>query len=309
MAALELLSALFFYLPFLLTIVFGFFALAIGIVAIFSGTVLVLLLAAYGSYAVFRDSGLLLFSLGQLKRMWTFLSQDIERNLQRTFVLKRLEMVPKRTALYLCHPHGLFGYSWLLHFCYGISEWPSDVPKPVLAIHSILFRIPFVRDVLEQCHCIEAKETVIQESLRNGTSVAIVTGGIEEMVFNGDEKVKLVLKKRRGYARVAKACGVPIVPLFTRGEHELFPTEPFWLWKRVSTMLRNWTGIEVPLPSWSSMKRWATILQGPLDTPIETFVLGVIDTEKKDEVAIRKACETLYTQFFQTMNISAEIIA
>jgi hypothetical protein len=309
MAALELLTALVFYLPFLLTIVFGFFALAIGIVAIFSGTLLVILLAAYGSYALLRDSGLLLSILRQLKQMWTFLSQDIERNLQATFVFKRLELVPKRTALYLCHPHGLLGYSWVLHFCYGISEWPSDVRKPVLAIHSILFRIPFVRDVLEQCHCIEASEPIIQEHLRKGTSVAIVTGGIEEMVYNGEKDVKLVLTKRRGYARVARACGVPIVPLFTRGEHELFPTEPFWLWKRVSTLLRKWTGLEVPLPSWSSMTRWATILQGPLETPIETFVLGVIDTKKQDEFAIRKACETLYKQFFQTMNLSAEIIA
>ncbi len=283
--------------------------MAIGIFALFSGTLIVLLLASYGAYAVLRDTGLLEQLIQKSKSIWRFLSNDVELNVRKTFVMRNLHLLPKRNALYICHPHGLFGYSWLLHFCYGIGEWPQEVPKPVLAIHSILFRIPFVRDVLEQCNCIEAKETTIQECLGKGKSVAIVTGGIEEMVYNGNKQVKLVLKKRKGYARIAKQCGAPIVPLFTRGENELFPTETFWLWSKLRHLVRKWTGLEVPLPSWTSMKRWIQILHKPLETPIETYVVGIVDTQKQNEDAIRAECIAIYKQFFQKESISADIIA
>lgn len=303
----NLLTALMFYLPFVLTIVFGLFATTIGILAIFSGTVLVLLLAGYGLYALLRDVGILEHGIQGAKRLWLYISEDIQRNIEQSFVLRNIEKLPDKPALYLCHPHGLFGYSWLLHFLYRIHTWPNEAVRPKLAIHSIFFRIPLVRDILEQCHCIEAKEDVIQSYLRKGMSVALVTGGIEEMLYNGDTTVKLVLQKRKGYARIAKSCGVPIVPLFTVGENDLFPNETFWLWRSFTSLIHKWFHIQIPLPSWSSMKRWSTILQKPLDKPLETFVLGVLDTQEKSEEEIRRNCEQMYTAFFHEQKIKATL--
>lgn len=305
----EIFTALLFYLPFLLTIVFGIFAMAIGILAIFSGTIVVLLLAVYGVYALLRDTGCIELILSHLKSVWTFISHDIEKNLQESFILSGLERIPAEPALFLCHPHGLIGYSWMLHFCYEISQWPHETPKPLVAIHSILFRLPIVRDILEQFRCIEAREDIITRHLKEGKSVAIVTGGIEEMVHNGDTTVKIVLQKRKGYARIAKECAVPIVPLFTVGENELFPNETFWLWKHVAGLIHTWTKIYVPLPSWRSMTQWAHILRKPVDRPIETFVLGVIETKQKEESQIRKECLDLYTHFFRDSKIQATIVA
>lgn len=309
MYAQQILTALLFYLPFLLTIVFGVFALTIGILAIFSGTILVLLLAAYGLYAILRDVGLIEKTISQFKHIWHYISHDIEKNLQDSFHLLGLDRLPESPALFLCHPHGLIGYSWMLHLCYGIHSWPKDKPKPLVAIHSILFRIPLVRDVLEQFRCIEAKEDIIKDYLKKGISVAIVTGGIEEMIYNGEETVKLVLKKRKGYARIAKEVNVPIVPMFTVGENELFPNESFWVWKLFAQWIHKYTRIYVPLPSWTSMKQWVRILRKPLEKPIETFVLGVIETKQKDESKIRKECIGLYTDFFREKKIQATIVA
>jgi hypothetical protein len=305
----ELLTALLFYLPFLLTIVFGVFTMAIGILAIFSGTMIVLFLATYGLYALLRDIGFIEMTLLKMKQIWQYISHDVERNLQQSFLFRNEEKLPDKPALFLCHPHGLIGYSWMLHFCYGLHPWPSSKLKPYVAIHSILFRLPLVRDVLEQFRCIEAKEETIKEYLNQGNSVAIVTGGIEEMLYNGDSSVKLVLKKRKGYARIAKRCGVPLVPMFTVGENELFPNEPFWLWQQIAGVVYKWTGIYVPLPSWTSMKQWSRILRNPLDTPVETFVLGVLDTQNKEESAIRNECMEMYTKFFKEKNIAGKIVS
>lgn len=302
-------TALLFYLPFLLTIVFGLLAMAIGILAIFSGTVVVLFLAAYGFYALLRDTGAIHICLMKMKMIWNYISHDVEQNIRQSFELRDLEKLPEQPALLLCHPHGLIGYSWMVHFCYGLSQWPVNKPKPFVAIHSILFRLPLVRDVLEVFRCIEAKEETIKDYLQKGNSVAIVTGGIEEMTYNGDKSVKLVLKKRKGYARIAKSCGVPIVPLFTLGENELFPNEPFWLWKTIAQLIYKWTGIYIPLPSWASMKQWASILRKPLESPIETFVLGVVDTQDKDESNIRKTCIDMYTKFFREKKIQGSIVS
>jgi hypothetical protein len=308
MAARDVFTALLFYLPFVLTIAFGLLALTIGILALFSGTLLLLLLAAYGSYAVFRDTGAISWFLTQWKTVWQYISHDVTKNLQQTFVLQNTETLPEEPSLFLCHPHGLIGYSWMMHFCYGISQWPQGKPKPVVAIHSILFRIPFVRDVVEKFHCIEANEATIKSYLQTGTSVAILTGGIEEMRRNGEPTIELILKKRKGYARIAKECKVPLIPMFTVGENELFPTESWWVWTCVADLVYTWTRIQVPLPSWSSMTRWIQILQKPLDRPIQTFVLGVIDTKEKDEQTIRTECITMYTQFFQTNRLAAEVM-
>jgi hypothetical protein len=305
----QLFTALMFYLPFLLTIVFGLFTMAIGILAIFSGTLVVLLLATYGLYALLRDVGAIELCLTNMKRIWHYISHDVEKNIQKSFELRNTEKLPETAALFLCHPHGLIGYSWMIHFCYGLSPWPMNKPKPYVAIHSILFRLPLVRDVLELFRCIEAKEETIQEYLKQGKSVAIVTGGIEEMMYNGDSSVKLVLKKRKGYARIAKACGVSIVPMFTVGENELFPNEPFWLWKHLTQLVHRWTKIYVPLPSWKSMKQWASILRTPLETPIETFVLGVVHTQSKGESEIRKDCLGMYKNFLKDHAIEGKIIS
>lgn len=304
----NLLTALLFYLPFLLIIVFGLFSLIIGILTIFSGTLLILVLATYGLYAFLRDMGYIETTLQKCRSIWQYISQDIEQNLQASFQLRGDEKLPQLPAIFLCHPHGLIGYSWMLHFCYGISKWPEEKPKPFVAIHSILFRIPLVRDVLEQFRCIEAKEEIVQKYLQEGKSVALVTGGIEEMRYNGEETVKLVLKKRRGYARIAKACGVPIVPMFTVGENELFPNETFWVWKQIATLIHKWTKIYIPLPSWTSMKQWVSILRKPLDKPVETFVLGILDTENKSEAQIRKETIHCFRTFFKDQSIPVEFM-
>lgn len=305
----DIATATIFYLPFILTLFFAFLALLVGIATIFSGTLLLLLFAAYGLYGACRDVGILGQCIHYIKTSWTFLSQDVIQNMQKTFVLKSIENLPSEPALFICHPHGLFGHSWLLHFCYGISSWPEEKPKPLLAIHSILFQLPFLRDILEQCRCIEATEDNIKAWLSKGYSVAILTGGIEEMKHNGSESVKLVLEKRKGYARIARQCKVPIVPMFTVGENELFPNESFWAWKSINRLVYKWTGIPLPLPSWKSMISWTKILQGPLTPPVQSCILHPVSTQDKEESQIRKECVTTMKTFLREQHLNAQIIA
>lgn len=297
-----------FYLPFLFTVLFVFFLLILGFLAFFSGTLFVLGLAVYGVYALTRDMGLFKGLRTMIDSLETSFQEGFLAHLKESFVLEQTEKIPTKPALYICEPHGLIGYSWILHFCYKIHAWPSSSPRPVLAAHSILFHIPFVKDILEAFHFVDSSEATIKRYLEQGRSVAILIGGVEEMIYNGQQPLRLILKKRKGYARIAKEMGVPIVPLFTKGENELFPTPSFWPWNAFCTLCYKWTGIHLPLPSWKSVQRWTTLLQQPFEKPVQTFVLGVIDTENKSESQIRKETIQCFLTFFKDKSIQAEFM-
>lgn len=305
----ELITAALFYMPFVITIGFAVFVFVVGLICICSGTIFFLLFAAYGSYAFLRDVGLIQQCISYVQSKWKYGNTNVLDNMKNTFQLRNTEQIPSGQALYICSPHGMVGYSWFFHFCYGLSEWPKSSQRPYFAIHSIFFRIPFARDIFLASRCIEASDAQIRKTLQEGHSVALILGGVEEMTYAGQDIVKIVMKKRRGYIRLAKERGIPIVPVYTAGENELFAAESSWIWRTFSNAMYKSTGFQFPLPSWTSMKNFAKIIQAPLDTPIETFFLKPIETQKKDEQTIRNECIRRLEHFFSDQKIRAEIIA
>jgi hypothetical protein len=305
----DVLTAAVFYMPFVMTIGFALFVFLVGFVCLLSGTFFVLVLAGYGIYSLMRDSGLLSKAGDKMNGAWSFLNKTVLTNIKESFVLANPEQIPNKQALYICSPHGLVGYSWFFHLSYCLSPWPETSPRPLLAVHSILFRIPFAREILAANRCIEASDSEISKAIEKGNSVAIVIGGVEEMTHSGQEVAKLILKKRKGYIRLAKQFDLPIVPLYAAGENELFSMEKSWVWRRFSTLMYQWLGIQFPLPSWSSMKHFASIVKKPLDTPVKTFVVEPIETHNKDVRVIQTECIHRIQTFLRAQNIAAEIIA
>jgi hypothetical protein len=305
----EIGTAVLFYMPFLLTLAFGAFVFCIGLVTLLSGTFLVILFAIYGVYCFLRDSGYLNQWIHTLKSYQSQVSQRVLQQIKQSFVLEQTSNIPNRNALYVCSPHGLVGYSWFFHFSFCLSDWPSSSPRPLLAIHSIFFRIPIAKEILEANRCIEASERSIGKALQEGHSVALIVGGVEEMFHAGDPTVKLVLKKRKGYVRIAKQAGVPLVPVFTHGETRLLGSESSWLWKQFSGWMYRWTHLQFPLPKWEQVREFARIIKGPLQTPVKTFVLAPIETQHKDEETLRKIFLRNLQTFFKQHHLQAEIVA
>ena len=304
----DILTAGVFYMPFVMTIGFALIVFFIGLACIISGTFFLIALANYGIYSILRDTGILTRLSDKMNLAWNYVNKKFIENLQQSFVLRNTETVPKTQALYICSPHGLMAFSWFFHFSYCLSKWPEETSRPLLAVHSLLFRIPFAREILEANRCIEASEEEIQKALEKGHSVAIVIGGVEEMNYSGEKRVKLILKKRKGYIRIAKQRGIPIVPLYAEGENELFQKEPSFLWKKFSDLLYKVTKLQYPLPSWKSIRYISKIVKGPLEKPIETFVLEPIETQKKDERVIQLECISRVQTFLKNNHISHEII-
>jgi 1-acyl-sn-glycerol-3-phosphate acyltransferase len=229
----------------------------------------------YGIYAVFRDSGWM-ERINELQKKWREGIYEILRDhVHTSFPLRgSLETIPRdKPVLYVCHPHGLFGMTWFFHFSTGLTGWPSDLARPRVAAHSVLFRFPFLRELSKSYGGIEATEEKICEYLRKGESVAIILGGVEEIYLSEEGKTRLVVEKRKGYARIAKKMGCPLVPLVSLGESELFPLVRGTWMDRFQDQVRSWFSFVVPVPTWKSLRSWFQLARGPLEKPVDTWCL------------------------------------
>jgi hypothetical protein len=119
--------------------------------------------------------------------------------------------------------------------------------------------------------------------------VALLIGGIEELYKTELGKINLVIDKRKGYIRLAKKMGVPIQPLLTIGENELFPFIDNPTWSSIQKTLYDLFHIAAPIPKWSSIKKWMSIVYKPLDEPCITYFLEPVQSKNKSEEEIRTA--------------------
>ena len=232
------------------------------------------------------------------------LTDHLRENIQKSFLIKgSMPLSLKKPVLYVCHPHGLYGFSWYIHFSACLSAWPLLPQKrPKLAVHSSLFRIPFVRELMYLNNCIQATESEILETLKGGDSVALVLGGIEELHKTSGDGIKLIIKKRNGFLRIAEKAGVPLVPLITVGENELFPFLKSPMLDEVQNTLYSWFHIALPVPTWTSLKEWIKIVDRPLRTPLTTYILEPVTHATKKNYIKR------ILDFAKSENVRIEII-
>lgn len=236
----------------------------------------------YWVYIFLRDEGFIQWMTNLIDSFRIRLTGHLKKNIEASFLV-RGSLEKKGPVLYICHPHGLYGFSWYIHFSACLTKWP--VQRPKLAVHSSFFRVPFIREVMYLNNCIQATEKEIMETLQKGESVALVLGGIEELYKTSGGGIQLIVKKRNGFLRIAEKAKVPLVPLITVGENELFPfLKTQWL-DEIQSSLYSWFHMAMPVPTWKSIKEWISIVDKPLAKPLRTYILDpVLKPIKKDYI-------------------------
>jgi 2-acylglycerol O-acyltransferase 2 len=101
---------------------------------------------------------------------------------------------------------------------------------PVGVGASVLFRIPLLRNVCAWTGLVEATERGLQSILHlpYPYTTFITPGGIAEMWLGcgGEAEEKIMLARRRGYARHALMAGAAVVPTYYLGNSQLFDRVP-----------------------------------------------------------------------------------
>eukprot|EP01084_Bolivina_argentea_P253010 424888_1 len=113
--------------------------------------------------------------------------------------------------------------------------------KPTVGCYAdILAYIPILRNLLLWAGSIPASKSNIIGAISKGYNIGIVPDGIAGMFTNSDNDENILLKNRKGIAKLALQTGCSIVPVYGFGNTALYKAyfDPFGIMKYVSRKLK-----------------------------------------------------------------------
>jgi 1-acyl-sn-glycerol-3-phosphate acyltransferase len=132
--------------------------------------------------------------------------------------LEGLEHLPASGCL-LVGNHAAFGLDALLLGALLVRETGRT---PRWLAERILFLSKLTAAALDAVGAIPGAPEPAIELLKRGEMVVVYPGGIDDSFKLGDDAYRLKWGERTGFARVALAAGVPIVPIAATGVDEIF---------------------------------------------------------------------------------------
>ena len=190
------------------------------------------LLLPYLLYVLFSDAG----SSGTLSHRSDVLRSSSVWSLFASYFPARLHrsapLAPTRKYIFGYHPHGIISHGAFASFvteALGFKQLFPGITNTLLTLDSN-FRIPFYRDYAlamglasvsrESCENILSKGGSNGEGM--GRAITIVVGGARESLDAQPRSLRLVLKRRKGFIKLAIRTGADLVPVLAFGENELY---------------------------------------------------------------------------------------
>ncbi|KAI1806606.1 diacylglycerol acyltransferase-domain-containing protein [Daldinia bambusicola] len=145
---------------------------------------------------------------------------------------KTYELPPTRKYIFGYHPHGIISHGAWAAFgtdALGFSEKFPGITNSLLTLDSN-FRIPLYREyILTSGLRSVSKESIVNILTKGGSNgegmgraVTIVIGGARESLEAQPGLLRLILKERKGFVRIAIRTGADLVPVLAFGENNLY---------------------------------------------------------------------------------------
>ncbi|KAL4963513.1 diacylglycerol acyltransferase type 2A [Aspergillus stella-maris] len=141
-------------------------------------------------------------------------------------------LLPTRKYIFGYHPHGIISLGAFAAFCteaLNFSRLFPGIINTLLTLDSN-FRIPFYREYAlsmglasvsrESCENLLTKGGADGEGM--GRAITIVIGGARESLNASPGSLRLVLKRRKGFIKLAIRTGADLVPVIAFGENDLY---------------------------------------------------------------------------------------
>ncbi|EQC39510.1 hypothetical protein SDRG_02949 [Saprolegnia diclina VS20] len=187
------------------------------------------------------------------------------------------ELDATKNYFFIAHPHGIIGISiWMafggdsIHF----SRKNKDLDI-ALATVGLNFRVPLWKDLLLALGFVDASYKSLSNVLGCGRSACLVVGGAQEALESHPGTNRLVLNRRKGFVKLALQHGVPLVPVYTFGETDLFTQVA----NPVGSVLR--TVQEKLLKTFTFSMPCVTSGPLPMSTPLYTVVGSPVEVPKR----------------------------
>lgn len=218
---------------------------------LFPYTIYVLLSAAPYSGTLAHRSTLL-----RSLPLWSLFASYFPARLHRS---EKLE--PTRKYIFGYHPHGIISHGAFAAFATeacGFSTLFPGITNTLLTLDSN-FRVPFYRDYAlamglasvsrESCENLLSKGGPNGEGM--GRAITIVVGGARESLdAQPRSHLRLVLKRRKGFVKLAIRTGADLVPVLAFGENELYEqvtSDSHPLVHKFQLMVKKCMGFTIPL--------------------------------------------------------------
>lgn len=176
--------------------------------------------------------------------------------------------------LFIVHPHGLWGcgtWSNLIPVREGIK-----LPRRRVCTLEMNFKMPVLRDLLFSLGLIGSSAKSIRKTLKAGINVMLVVGGGSEALLTKPGTMELVLKKRRGFVKLAIEAGASLVPVLNFGETAAYtPAGASRFWDQLNGLLSRSLGMTLPVLS----GRLGTFL--PFQVPQHTVMGQPVDVQQE----------------------------
>ncbi|TQN73956.1 Diacylglycerol O-acyltransferase 2A [Colletotrichum shisoi] len=159
--------------------------------------------------------------------IWKFFAEYYPAELHKTHNLP-----PTRKYIFGYHPHGIISHGAFAAFAtnaLGFAEKFPGITNSLLTLDNN-FRIPFYRDyILFMGVRSVSKESIWNTMSKGGTNgegmgraVTIVVGGARESLEAQPGTLRLILKGRKGFIKMALRTGADLVPVLGFGENDLY---------------------------------------------------------------------------------------
>ncbi|KAL8836374.1 MAG: hypothetical protein Q9170_002947 [Blastenia crenularia] len=187
--------------------------------------------------------------------IWSLFASYFPARLHRSAPLE-----PTRKYIFGYHPHGIISHGAFAAFAteaLGFSQIFPGITNTLLTLDTN-FRIPFYRDYAlamglasvsrESCENILTKGGPNNEGM--GRAITIVVGGARESLDAQPHSLKLVLKRRKGFVKLAIRSGADLVPVLAFGENDLYDqvtsdSHPFV--HKMQMLVKKFMGFTIPL--------------------------------------------------------------
>ncbi|KAL3477832.1 diacylglycerol acyltransferase-domain-containing protein [Aspergillus californicus] len=169
-------------------------------------------------------------------------------------------LLPTRKYIFGYHPHGIISLGAFAAFCteaLGFSRLFPSITNTLLTLDSN-FRIPLYREYAlsmglasvsrESCENILTRGGTDGEGM--GRAITIVIGGARESLNASPRSLRLVLKRRKGFIKLAIRTGADLVPVLAFGENDLYEqvrSDSHPLIHKFQMLVKQTLGFTIPL--------------------------------------------------------------
>ncbi|KAL4891373.1 diacylglycerol acyltransferase [Aspergillus ambiguus] len=169
-------------------------------------------------------------------------------------------LLPTRKYIFGYHPHGIISHGAFAAFATDALDFSKLFPgiTNTLLTLDANFRIPFYREYAmamgvasvsrESCENLLTKGGADGEGM--GRAITIVIGGARESLDSLPHSLRLVLKRRKGFVKLAIRTGADLVPVLAFGENDLYEqvrSDEHPIIYKLQMLVKRLMGFTIPL--------------------------------------------------------------